>query len=55
MALAILVGHRNIFGIDRNSCTEGLQCSAVHVLMGQLGLGSGSTSATVSDRERVGG
>lgn len=52
LALAILVGCRNTFGIDRSRCTKGLGCSAVHVPVGQLGFGRGSTSATVSGRER---
>lgn len=47
-----LVDCRNTFGIDRTRCTKRLGCGAVHVPVGQLGLGSGSTSATVSGRER---
>lgn len=52
VAVAILMDCRNTFGIDRTRCTKGLGCSAVHVPGGQLGFGSGSTSATVSGRER---
>lgn len=52
VALAILVGCINTFGIDRTRCTKGLGYSAVHVPVGQLDFGSGSTAATVSGRER---
>lgn len=52
VALAAVVGCRNTFGKDRARCTKGLGCSAVHVPVGQLGFGGGSTSATVSGRER---